>query len=580
MRCRPLHTVALAALLSAAAGLHALAGPLIGNATSVVKEVKGKTEAELRVLVVNDDVFHDEEITTGTHSATKLLFKDNTSLTMGENSRMKLTKVVFDPDPSKSAVMAKATQGVFRMSTGRLPSAAYRIETPVATIGVRGTVIEFTIGADGATTLYVATGAAFVTVDRPSGREQVVVPMGQATTVNLGPDGLPMPPSPPAPPSGGFVEQVRMMTMLVQMSGALGDLQPGAGGNGGGAPTLNVNLALTNNVGFGPSNALNRGAGPSTLGIGGFDLIRSTPAPRTASTPTQPPAPTQLLPLPQTITPPAAKKSAPVTTVSGPTATIAGPPVLTLDATPPPRVRIGARTDIGVNVTSSGGASSGTLGSGTGGVSGAGGGITVPDGASTVVNYVFLATNRGPQSGTIPFSFDNPGGAGALLIDTIGVGPDFRTDLPVNGADFLEVPVGDSRSIYFRIGNLTTDEGSLDLIGLTILGLQIVGADAQHYSVEPVLPGAAALGAAALQGPMVLGAGDILEFVITFHAPEVAGLYDDAMLRIITDQFAAFGEPGLELQVGLRAVAIPEPASLGLLGLAAALGWLAARRRR
>jgi hypothetical protein len=395
--------------------------------------------------------------------------------------------------------------------------------------------------------------------------------MGQATTVSLGPDGLPTPPSPPAAPPSGFVEQVRHMTMLVQMSGALGDIQTGAGGSGGGAPTLNVNLALTNNVGFGPSSALNRGGAPA-LGIGGFDLIRSTPAPRT----TPPLTP----PLPQIITPPAAKKSAAVTTVSGPTATIAGPPILTLDATPPPRVRIGARTDIGVNVTSSGGASSGTLGSGTGGVSGTGGGINVPDGASTVVTYVFLATNRGPQSGSIPFSFDNPGGEGALLIDTIGVGPDFRTDLPATGVDFLEVPVGDSRSVYFRIGNLTGDEGTLDLIGLTILGLEIIGADAQHYSVEPVLPGTAAFGAAALQGPMVLGAGDILEFVITFHAPEIAGLYDDAMLRIITDQFATFGEPGLELQVGLRAVAIPEPAGLGLLGLAAAFGWLAARRRR
>ena len=269
-----------------------------------------------------------------------------------------------------------------------------------------------------------------------------------------------------------------------------------------------------------------------------------------------------------------------MTTVSGPTAIINGPPVVTLDATPPSRVRIGARTDIGVNVSSSGGAASGTLGVGTGGVSGAGGGITVPDGASTVVTYVFLADHRGPQSGSIPFSFDNPGGEGALLIDTIGVGPDFRTDLPATGVDFLEVPVGQSRSVYFRIGNLTGDEGTLDLIGLTILGLEIIGADAQYYSIEPVLPGTGTVGAAALQGSTVLGAGDILEFVITFHAPEIAGLYDDAMLRIITDQFAAFGEPGLELQVGLRAAAIPEPAGLGVLGLAATLGWLAARRRR
>lgn len=582
MPCRLLQTLALAALIGAAAGPYARATPMIGNATSVVKEVKGKTDAELRVLVVNDDVFRDEEISTSTHSATKLLFKDNTTLTMGENSRMKLTKVVFDPDAAKSALIAKATQGVFRMSTGRLPSAAYRIDTPVATIGVRGTVIEFTVGSDGTTTLYVATGAAVVTVNRPGGVEQVLVPMGQATTVAIGADGLPAAPTPPGPPSSAFVEQVRNMTMLVQMSGTLGDIQTGAGGNGG-APTIGVNLALTDSISLGPTRG---STGGPALGLGGFDLIRNNPAP--AAAPAVLPQVASALPPPMPPAQPQSLAGSPPpgsqVTISGLNAAISGPPNVVLQVpTPPPQIsRIGRRQDVSVAVSSSEGTASGALQAGTGTISGAGGAITVPSNATTVVTYVFMATQHGPQSGTIPFSFDNPSGEGALLIDTIGVGPEFRTDLPVSGLDFLEVQVGHSQSLFFRIGNLTADDGSLaiDLIGLTILGLEIVGTDAQYYSVGLASPGTAAFGVAALMRPLVLGAGDVLEFVITFHAPNAAGLYDDAMLRILTDQFAAFGEPGLELQVGLRALAIPEPGGLGLLGLAAMIGWLAARRRR
>src|SRR6202007_2171380 len=127
----------------------AAAGPIIGATRTVIREVVGTTDVETRTLYVDSDVFQDEEVKTGPHSATRIVFKDNTVLEMGENSRLKLTKIIFDPDPSKSKLAIKAPVGVFRWASGSLPSSSYQIGTPVSTIGIRGTVIQFSVGETG-----------------------------------------------------------------------------------------------------------------------------------------------------------------------------------------------------------------------------------------------------------------------------------------------------------------------------------------------------------------------------------------------------------------------------------------------
>src|SRR3954451_23609915 len=86
----------------------AAAVPIVGNAQTVVRDVKGKLDSEARTLVVDSDVFLDEEVTTGPNSGTRIVFKDGTNLELGENSRLRLTKLVFDPDPQKSEISVKA----------------------------------------------------------------------------------------------------------------------------------------------------------------------------------------------------------------------------------------------------------------------------------------------------------------------------------------------------------------------------------------------------------------------------------------------------------------------------------------
>lgn len=117
----------------------------IGNTFVVVRTVVGTLDAEGRKLALADDVYHNEIIETEASSATEIVFLDQTKLALGPNSSLTLDRVVYDPDPDKSAFVATATKGVFRFVTGNLPKKSYTVHTPAATIGIRGTVFTLSV---------------------------------------------------------------------------------------------------------------------------------------------------------------------------------------------------------------------------------------------------------------------------------------------------------------------------------------------------------------------------------------------------------------------------------------------------
>ena len=153
----------------------------IGNTKVVVKTVIGTFEGELRVLELQDDVYHNELIETEAESATKLVFLDETNLTLGPDSRVVLDRFVFDPDPSKASLVMTATKGIFRFASGKLPKNAYRLHTPAATIGIRGTVLAFSIDPAGGD-----RGEAVVTIALEEGQATIVGCRGESLVLEAG----------------------------------------------------------------------------------------------------------------------------------------------------------------------------------------------------------------------------------------------------------------------------------------------------------------------------------------------------------------------------------------------------------
>lgn len=132
----------------------------VGVASVVKNQVNGSVAG---VINVGTGVNENEVITTGAESSAQLLFRDETSLTIGANARLTLDRFVYNPNTKTGDVVVNVLQGTFRFVSGSAKPGGYTIRTPVATVGLRGTVIEGFVNAAGALLLVVVEGSVVVT---------------------------------------------------------------------------------------------------------------------------------------------------------------------------------------------------------------------------------------------------------------------------------------------------------------------------------------------------------------------------------------------------------------------------------
>jgi hypothetical protein len=125
----------------------ALAGN-IGTAISVKTEAAIEQPGETRVLTVGAGVSQAATVHTDPAGSAQLKFIDETLLVIGPSSSIKLDNVLFNPDRRAKTFVLEAIAGAFRFTTGKSNHDAYAIQTPVATIGVRGTRFAFGIRGD------------------------------------------------------------------------------------------------------------------------------------------------------------------------------------------------------------------------------------------------------------------------------------------------------------------------------------------------------------------------------------------------------------------------------------------------
>ncbi len=148
------------ALLFGASQSHAAR---IGVASVVKNTDNGSNGGSTRVINVGTGIFHNEVISTGAESSAQLLFRDETSLTIGANARLTLDRFVYNPNRKTGDVVVNILQGTFRFVSGSAVPGSYKIKTPVASIGLRGTVVEGFVSADGSLLLIIVQGSVVVT---------------------------------------------------------------------------------------------------------------------------------------------------------------------------------------------------------------------------------------------------------------------------------------------------------------------------------------------------------------------------------------------------------------------------------
>jgi hypothetical protein len=100
-------------------------------------------------------------VRTGLESATRLVMADSTNVSLGPNATLKLDRSVFNDEHSYREIAIRMVSGAFRFVTGHSAKTAYKITTPLATIGVRGTILDI-LSQRGSSTVVLQEGAGTV----------------------------------------------------------------------------------------------------------------------------------------------------------------------------------------------------------------------------------------------------------------------------------------------------------------------------------------------------------------------------------------------------------------------------------
>jgi hypothetical protein len=127
----------------------------VARTTSVKANAKAEHGGAEKVLASGAELAQDEVVKTDRSGTVHLKFLDETQLMVGPASTIKLDKFVFNPNRRAREFVLSAVRGAFRFTSGLSDRNAYQVETPVATIGVRGT--QFALGLERARAIIVVT---------------------------------------------------------------------------------------------------------------------------------------------------------------------------------------------------------------------------------------------------------------------------------------------------------------------------------------------------------------------------------------------------------------------------------------
>jgi len=119
---------------------------ILANEVAFVKKSKGDAfilrDTKEFAINIGTKVFEKDTIITKSKSSVGLIFKDNTRISIGYNSRFEIEKYLFEPEKNKEAFVTNLTKGSMECITGLISKVnpkAFKIKTKTATMGIRGT---------------------------------------------------------------------------------------------------------------------------------------------------------------------------------------------------------------------------------------------------------------------------------------------------------------------------------------------------------------------------------------------------------------------------------------------------------
>jgi len=135
----------------------------IGITTGVEGEIlqthKGQnTSTDVKLA---SPVFMNDHIKTKPESKATFTFDDKSSLTLGENASVNIKKHIYDPEKDLRQTVVNVALGTVRfvVTKGKSKGSAFKVVTPTAVAGVRGTEFVVTVQPNGKTTFINIEGS-------------------------------------------------------------------------------------------------------------------------------------------------------------------------------------------------------------------------------------------------------------------------------------------------------------------------------------------------------------------------------------------------------------------------------------
>lgn len=112
--------------------------------------VQANAPAQAGQTKVGDLVYEGDLVQTDADSKVAINFVDGTSFNLASNARMALDQYVYDPKGTSNSTLFSLTKGTFTFVAGQIAKTGdMKVDTPVATMGIRGTTPHIEIADDG-----------------------------------------------------------------------------------------------------------------------------------------------------------------------------------------------------------------------------------------------------------------------------------------------------------------------------------------------------------------------------------------------------------------------------------------------
>jgi hypothetical protein len=120
----------------------------VEHASAVI--VQASVPSSIGQAKVGDPVYRGDMIQTGADGTLGIVFTDGTSFNISKNARMELNEFVYDPNSQSNSTLFNLSKGTFTFVAGKVAkSGDMKINTPVGTMGIRGTAPHVEILDDG-----------------------------------------------------------------------------------------------------------------------------------------------------------------------------------------------------------------------------------------------------------------------------------------------------------------------------------------------------------------------------------------------------------------------------------------------